>query len=290
MADEVEVLEQQVEAFQKLYQTVETLGNKQIQPFIDSICALNVDDVIQAAEPTDQLPISSFKRLIRGISGRGQDVVRSFMQSVNIFLWSIQEQRRRAVVFLVGLKGAGKTSLLLDLVTGIPTDNTRADGYHLEKYTFCERDFVIWNLGVADTPQSWEEFFSKDISLVVFVVDATEADRFTEAKAELDKVLSQKKLKSIPLVVLANKSDADNAISLVKIAQGMNLPHLNATRPWKIIPTSLIHGDLYIRFLVDGLKAMGSTDSTINHLIAEYAVPMTGLQLAFDWYVRFGCL
>ena len=50
----------------------------------------------------------------------------------------------------------------------------------------------------------WENFI-KGTDVLVFVVDAVDEARLPEAKEELHKLLADERLKSVPLVLIANK-------------------------------------------------------------------------------------
>lgn len=48
---------------------------------------------------------------------------------------------------------------------------------------------------------------------MVFLVDAKDIERFPEARAELDALLSMEELSKIPFIVLGNKIDHPDAVS-----------------------------------------------------------------------------
>jgi len=67
---------------------------------------------------------------------------------------------------------------------------------------------------------------------------SSDKNRFEEARSELWKyVLDNDKVKNIPILVLANKQDLENAASAGEVARSLNL-HKVTTHSYAIVPTS----------------------------------------------------
>ena len=61
---------------------------------------------------------------------------------------------------------------------------------------------------------------------VIFVVDSSSPERFTEAKNVLNEVLQHEKIVGKPLLVFANKQDQDGASDDTEIGNQFNLDEL----------------------------------------------------------------
>ena len=66
----------------------------------------------------------------------------------------------------------------------------------------------------------------------MFVLDSSEEDRISECKDEIWKLLREEKLKSSFLLVMANKQDLPNAISVEEIAEKLELNEIKS-REWR---------------------------------------------------------
>ena len=68
----------------------------------------------------------------------------------------------------------------------------------------------------------WERY-CRDVTAIIFVVDAADKDAIHVAKEELHALLSRQTLEGIPLLVLGNKSDLPNKLTVDEIIEGLDL-------------------------------------------------------------------
>jgi signal recognition particle receptor subunit beta len=74
------------------------------------------------------------------------------------------------------------------------------------------------------------------------MVDSNDRERLSEAAAELDKMLKEEELRDAVLLVLANKQDLPNAMSVSEVTDKLGLHSLRG-RKWYIQSTCATSGD-----------------------------------------------
>jgi ADP-ribosylation factor-like protein 3 len=78
--------------------------------------------------------------------------------------------------------------------------------------------------------------------LQIYVIDSADAKRLEETGHELDELLLEEKLASVPVLVYANKQDLAAAQSATHIAEALGL-HMIKDRPWQIQACSAQMGE-----------------------------------------------
>uniref|UniRef100_A0AAQ4P3R0 ADP-ribosylation factor-like 11 n=1 Tax=Gasterosteus aculeatus aculeatus TaxID=481459 RepID=A0AAQ4P3R0_GASAC len=84
-------------------------------------------------------------------------------------------------------------------------------------------------------------YYLDDCKALVFVVDSSDPARLPEAQKVLKKVLSEEKLRGVPLMVLANKKDLANSMNIREISNQLDLQS-HDDRLWEIQACSALKG------------------------------------------------
>uniref|UniRef100_A0A6B2LLA5 ADP-ribosylation factor n=1 Tax=Arcella intermedia TaxID=1963864 RepID=A0A6B2LLA5_9EUKA len=144
-------------------------------------------------------------------------------------------------IVMIGLDGAGKTTILYKLkfgeVTTVPTL-----GVNLEMVQYNNINFTVWDLaGQARLRAFWVHYY-RNTQGIIFVVNSCDYQRIEEAARELHSVLLEYDLKDSVLLVFANKQDLPNAMSIETISQKLGIHNIK-NRMKYIQGTCAITGD-----------------------------------------------
>lgn len=65
--------------------------------------------------------------------------------------------------------------------------------------------------------QNFFRYYLEDCKTLVFVVDSSDRTRMPEAQKALKQILAEEKLTNVPLMVLANKTDLPNSMTIQEV-------------------------------------------------------------------------
>ena len=164
-------------------------------------------------------------------------------------------------ILMVGLDAAGKTTILYKIklnetVQTIPTIGTywRLLGGHRWQYSFrlgfnVETvspapgiTFTVWDIGGQDKIRPLWAHYYQNVDGLLFIVDASDPDRFQEAREELFGVITHACMSAVPFVIVANKSDLPTAVPASELITHLHL-HSISKRRWYIQSACAVTGE-----------------------------------------------
>lgn len=154
---------------------------------------------------------------------------------------NIMGRRNNLRILMVGLDGAGKTTVLYKLKLGAAVTTIPTIGFNVELVEYKNIRFTVWDMGGQHRMRNLWFHYYPGTAAVIFIVDSTDIQRLSEAHEELMHMMSHKDLRDCCLLVYANKQDLPNALSVVELTERLGLKSLK--QPWKIHGLSATQGN-----------------------------------------------
>ncbi|KAF2862253.1 ras small GTPase [Piedraia hortae CBS 480.64] len=127
-------------------------------------------------------------------------------------------------VTIIGLQNAGKTSLVRVLAGGEFTiDSTPTVGFNMKRVHKGHVTLKCWDLGGQPRFRPMWDRYCRGASAIVFVVDSTDQPALPVAKEELHMLVNKPAVERIPLLVLGNKSDLPNHLTVDELIEELDL-------------------------------------------------------------------
>ena len=161
-------------------------------------------------------------------------------------------QNKDTKILMLGLDGAGKSTILYKLKLGENVITIPTIGFNYETIHYGGFNMNIMDIGGQDRIRMlWQKYFH-DTQGIIFVVDSNDIQRIQEVKMEIEKILQSEDLKSSILLIYANKQDLPNSINPNELSRRLGLS--NIKNQWKIQGTCAVNGD----GLYEGLDWLGA--------------------------------
>lgn len=137
-------------------------------------------------------------------------------------------------VLILGLDGAGKTTILYRLKLGNVVTTIPTVGFNVETVKHRNITLQVWDLGGQTSIRPYWRCYYSNAAVIVFVVDSTDKSRLNTSKDELFEMLNEDELKDAAFLILANKQDLPGAITEAEIAEALDLASL-VDRTWTVL-------------------------------------------------------
>ncbi|XP_042339374.1 ADP-ribosylation factor-like, partial [Plectropomus leopardus] len=105
------------------------------------------------------------------------------------------------------------SSVCLQVMETSPTIGFNVGTLDLDKKT----SLTVWDVGGQKNMRVNWRYYLDDCKALVFVVDSSDRSRLPEAQKVLKKILNDEKLRGVPLMVLANKKDLPNSMTIREV-------------------------------------------------------------------------
>ncbi|EGD74229.1 hypothetical protein PTSG_06239 [Salpingoeca rosetta] len=166
-------------------------------------------------------------------------------------LWQRWQQRYEYYALIIGLDAAGKTTLLEKIkeiyIAKYPQGGKKVIptvGLNVAKILLHSIRLVFWDLGgQLDLHELWHNYY-REAHGIIYVIDSTDRERLQESKDVFDHVLMTRELEGVPILILCNKQEHPNAMTVQDIKQTLNQSaHKLGLRDCKVQGVSAVSGE-----------------------------------------------
>ncbi|KAL7861114.1 hypothetical protein AOLI_G00174630 [Acnodon oligacanthus] len=152
-----------------------------------------------------------------------------------------EPQENSTQVLVLGLEGAGKTSLLHCFAMGsLEQDVTPTQGFNAISINKEELHIEFLEIGGVEKLRDYWQMYLKKARVLVFVVDSADPARFPLAKTHLHRLLAADPY--LPLVLLANKQDVPGAHGVADLYESLALGSVGDARKLCVLGTQVRKG------------------------------------------------
>ncbi|KAK0108700.1 ADP-ribosylation factor-like protein 8B [Cadophora gregata] len=100
-------------------------------------------------------------------------------------------------------------------------------GFNMKRVQKGHVTLKCWDLGGQPRFRSMWERYCRGVNAIVFIVDSADTEALPVAKDELHLLLEKPVLEGIPLLVLGNKSDLEEKLSVDELIEALDLKSIS---------------------------------------------------------------
>ena len=139
---------------------------------------------------------------------------------------------------MVGLDGAGITSILYKIKLDEFIEVVPTIGFILEKINYKNLCFEIWD--ISGNVKLWKHYYQNSDGIIL-VVDCNDKERLEQVKEIIIFCSTNEDLKNLPLLIFANKQDLNICITPQELANILEMEKIKNTK-WAIQGSSALNG------------------------------------------------
>jgi len=147
-------------------------------------------------------------------------------------------------IFLCGIENAGKTSII-NMIKKLPNPGETSPtlSFLVAQVVLDLTEFVIWDApGQTRFRNLWKDNLH-ETSVVCYVMDVTQEDRYIEAKELLDDTLNECEDKSVPLIICFHKLDLPNSNEFLPKIKEIFKPEFYKDHAVQYLETTIFNPD-----------------------------------------------
>jgi GTP-binding protein SAR1 len=191
---------------------------------------------------------------------------------------------KEASLVVLGLDNAGKTSLLHKLKENEIREFVPTQRAQIQQFSVANLHVRAWDLGGHEPVRSmWQDYIDL-ADAILFVVDSADVQRFSEARDELWKLVSDRNLDSVPLLIVSNKIDLQVAVDRHTLADALGIGALERDGTLDV-PCSSAGNRGSASSSSSSLQAPTKREGAVRMFRCSMAVEQdrSGLLPAFEW-------
>lgn len=154
-------------------------------------------------------------------------------------LRKVRREDKNIRILVLGLDNAGKTTIIRTLNGEDINSVAPTLGFKITSFSYDPFTLNIWDVGGQKSLRTyWKNYFEATDGLV-WVVDSADSNKLSTCANELHDLLKEERLAGASLLVLANKTDLDGALTYEELESALNLKSIK-THDWALYPVSAV--------------------------------------------------